>query len=33
VPNGTAIDAEELDLGEIQDVVLSMEYDITPGGP
>ena len=25
--------AEELDLSEIQDVVLSMEYEITPGGP
>ena len=33
VPNATAIGAEELDLSEIQDVVLSMEYDITPGGP
>ena len=33
VPNGTAIGAEELELSEIQDVVLSMEYDITPGGP
>jgi hypothetical protein len=33
VPAGTAIDAEELDLSEIEDVVLSMEYDITPGGP
>jgi hypothetical protein len=31
-PAGT-IGAEELDLSEIQDVVLSMEYDITPGGP
>ncbi len=31
VPAGTAIGVEELDLSEIQDVVLSMEYDITPG--
>ena len=30
---GTAIGAEQLDLSEIQDVVLSMEYDVTPGGP
>ena len=33
LPAGTTIGAEELDLSEIQDVVLSMEYDITPGGP
>jgi Tc toxin complex TcA C-terminal TcB-binding domain/PKD domain len=33
LPAGTNIGAEELNLGEIQDVVLSMEYDITPGGP
>jgi hypothetical protein len=33
LPAGTAIGAEELDLSEIQDAVLSMEYDITPGGP
>ena len=33
VPAGTAIGAEQLDLSEIQDVVLSMEYDITPSGP
>jgi hypothetical protein len=33
LPAGTAIGAEALDLSEIQDVVLSMEYDITPGGP
>jgi hypothetical protein len=33
LPAGTAIGAEELDLSDIQDVVLSMEYDITPGGP
>jgi hypothetical protein len=33
VPAGTAIGAQELDLSEIQDVVLSMEYDVTPGGP
>jgi hypothetical protein len=32
LPAGTAIDAEELELGEIQDVVLSMEYEITSGG-
>jgi hypothetical protein len=32
LPAGTAIDAEQLDLSEIQDVVLSMEYDVTPGG-
>lgn len=32
VPAGTAIRAEELDVSEIRDVVLSMEYDITPGG-
>ena len=33
LPAGTAIGAEELDLSEIQDVVLSMEYETTPGGP
>jgi hypothetical protein len=33
VPAGTAIDTEELDLSEIQDAVLSMEYDLTPTGP
>ena len=33
LPAGTGIGAEELELSEIQDVVLSMEYDITPGGP
>jgi hypothetical protein len=33
VPAGTAIGAEGLDLSEIQDVVLSMESDITPVGP
>jgi hypothetical protein len=32
LPAGTAIGAEELDLSEIQDVVLSMEYDVTPSG-
>src|SRR5215471_8551396 len=32
LPAGTAIGAEEPDLSEIQDVVLSMEYEITPGG-
>jgi hypothetical protein len=31
VPAGTAIGREELDLSDIQDVVLSMEYDVTPG--
>jgi hypothetical protein len=31
LPAGTTIGAD--DLSEIQDVVLSMEYDITPGGP
>lgn len=31
LPAGTVIGAEELDLSDIQDVVLSMEYDITPG--
>ena len=31
LPAGTAIGAEELDLSEIQDVILSMEYDITSG--
>jgi hypothetical protein len=33
LPPETAIGAEELDLSEIQDVVLSMEYETTPGGP
>ena len=33
VPAGTAIGAEKLDLSDMQDVVLSMEYDSTPGGP
>jgi hypothetical protein len=33
LPAGTAVGAEELDLSDIQDVVLSMEYEITPGGP
>jgi hypothetical protein len=33
LPAGTAIGAEDLDLSDMQDVVLSMEYDITPGGP
>jgi hypothetical protein len=32
LPAGTAVGAEELDLSDIQDVVLSMEYEITPGG-
>jgi hypothetical protein len=32
LPPGTAVAAEELDLSEIQDVALSMEYDIAPGG-
>lgn len=26
----TAVGAEQLELGDIQDVVLSMEYDVTP---
>jgi hypothetical protein len=26
----TAVDAEQLDLSDVQDVVLSMEYDLTP---
>ena len=30
LPAGTAIGEEELDLGDIQDAVLSMEYEITP---
>jgi hypothetical protein len=30
VPAGTAIAAEELDLSDLQDVALSMEYDVTP---
>lgn len=30
VPAGTVIGKAELDLSDIQDVVLSMEYDITP---
>jgi hypothetical protein len=30
LPAGTAVGAEELDLSDIQDVVLSMEYEITP---
>jgi hypothetical protein len=33
LPAGTVIGAEELDLSEFQDVVLSMEYDIMLGGP
>jgi hypothetical protein len=32
LPAGTAVGAEELDLSDIQDVVLSLEYEITPGG-
>jgi hypothetical protein len=32
LPAGTAVGAEELNLSDIQDVVLSMEYEITPGG-
>jgi hypothetical protein len=31
IPAETAIGKEELDLSDIQDVVLSMEYDVTPG--
>jgi Tetratricopeptide repeat len=30
LPAGNAIGEEELDLGDIQDAVLSMEYEITP---
>ena len=30
LPAETAVSAEELDLSDIQDVVLSMEYDISP---
>jgi hypothetical protein len=33
LPAGTAIGEEELDLGDIQDAVLSMEYEITPAVP
>ena len=33
LPAGTGIGAEQLDLSDIQDVVLSMEYDVTPSGP
>jgi hypothetical protein len=33
LPAGTAIGTEELNLSEFQDVVLSMEYDVTPRGP
>ena len=33
LPAGTGVEGEKLDLSEIQDVVLSMEYDVTPGGP
>ena len=31
IPTGTTIGKEERDLSDIQDVVLSMEYDVTPG--
>jgi hypothetical protein len=31
LPAGAAVGAEELDLSDIQDVVLLMEYDVTPG--
>lgn len=33
LPVGAGVGAEQLDLSEIQDLVLSMEYDVTPGGP
>jgi hypothetical protein len=33
LPAGTALGAEELDLSDIQDAVLAMEFEITPGGP
>ena len=33
LPAGTAIGAEQLDLSEIRDVVLSLEYDVTPVAP
>ena len=33
LPAGTPIGAEKFDLSDIQDVVLSMEYDTMPGGP
>ena len=32
LPSQSPIDGEELDLSEIQDLVLSMEYDVAPGG-
>jgi len=31
LPVGTAINGEALDLSDIEDVILSMEYDVTPG--
>jgi hypothetical protein len=31
VPAGTPIGKEELDLSDVQDVILTMEYDVTPG--
>jgi len=33
LPLDTEVENEQLDLNEIQDVVLSMEYDITPNSP
>lgn len=32
LPAGTAVNGEALDLSDFEDVVLSMEYDVTPGG-
>jgi hypothetical protein len=31
LPAGTAVNGEALDLSDVDDVVLSMEYDVTPG--
>jgi hypothetical protein len=32
LPAGTAVNGDALDLSDFEDVVLSMEYDVTPGG-
>lgn len=32
LPAGAAVNGESLDLSDLEDVVLSMEYDVTPGG-
>jgi hypothetical protein len=32
LPAGTAAGDQALDLSDIQDAVLSLEYEITPGG-